>query len=149
MILDDENILIENVKNTIPLDIIKTLWNNGKVRDIEKLLNEKYVHDKTFQWKYIMWDGNFSYSRMTNLVNISIFLCDLDMDKEGKLKLCFDPISITRYFSKNKDKEEKFIQNVLDLFGGCMKKTCVSIYGDPLEDINEYYKHKNQIIYEY
>lgn len=147
-LLDDENILMEGIKNTIPVDIIKNLWKDGKVRDIEKLLNEKYVHDKTFQWKYIMWDNNFSYGKMTNLVNMSIFLCDLDMDKEGKLKLYFIPVSIDRYF-KNKDKEEKFIQDVLDLFGGCMKKTRVSVYGDPLEDINEYYKHKNQIIYEY
>lgn len=146
-ILDDENILVEETENSLKyISPIKHLWGSGKVRDIEDLLNKSYTHNKTFQWKYIMWDGNFSYGRMTNLVNMSVFLCDLDMDKEGKLKLYFNPV-ISRYF-KNKDKEEKFIQDVLDLFGGCMKKTGVSIYGDPLEDINEYYKRKNQIIYE-
>lgn len=119
-LLDDENILIEGIKNTIPVDIIKNLWNDGKVRDIEKLLNEKYVHDKTFQWKYIMWDGNFSYGKMNNFVNTSIFLCDLDMDRESRLVLKFDLVTLHSYF-KDKEKEEKFIQDVLSLFGGCMK----------------------------
>ena len=121
-LLDDENILIEGVKNTIPVDIIKNLWNDGKVRDIEKLLNEKYVHDKTFQWKYIMWDGNFSYGKMNNYVNTSIFLCDLDMDRESRLVLGFDLINLHIYF-KDKEKEEKFIQDLLDLFGNCMEET--------------------------
>ena len=121
-LLDDENILIEGVKNTIPVDIIKNLWNDGKVRDIEKLLNEKYVHDKTFQWKYIMWDGNFSYGKMNNFVSTSIFLCDLDMDRESRLVLRFDLVTLHSYF-KYAGKEEKFIQSLLDLFGGCMKET--------------------------
>ena len=121
-LLDDENILTEGIKNTIPVDIIKNLWNEGKVRDIEKLLNEKYVHDKTFQWKYIMWDGNFSYGKMNNFVSTSIFLCDLDMDRESRLVLKFDLVTLHSYF-KYAGKEDKFIQDVLSLFGDCMKET--------------------------
>ena len=121
-LLDDENILIEGVKNTIRVDIIKNLWKDGKVGDIEKLLNEKCVHDETFQWKYILCAGNFSYGKMNNFVSTSIFLCDLDMDRESRLVLKFDLVTLHSYF-KYAGKEEKFIQDVLGLFGDCMKET--------------------------
>ena len=121
-LLDDENILMEEIKNTIPVDIIKNLWNEGKVRDIEKILNENYVHDKTFQWKFILWDGNFSYGKMNNYVSTSIFLCDLDMDRESRLVLRFDLVTLHSYF-KYADKEDKFMRDVLGLFGDCMKET--------------------------
>ena len=61
-------------------------------------------------------------------------------------------ISILTYllypYFKDKEKEERFIQDMLSLFGNCMKETCGRIYGDPLEDINVYHRLKKQIIYE-
>lgn len=147
-ILDDDNILVEETQNSLKyIYPIKHLWGSGKVKDIEDLLNESYTHNKTFKWKYIMWDGNFSYGKMNNYVNTSIFLCDLDMDRESRLVLKFDLITLHAYF-KDKEKEERFMQDLLNLFGNCMKKTCGRTYGDPLEDINVYNRLKKQIIYE-
>jgi hypothetical protein len=122
-ILDDYNTLIEETQNSLKnISPIKHLWKSGKVKDIEDLLNESYTHNKTFKWKYMMWDGNFSYGKMNNYVNTSIFLCDLDMDREGRLVLKFDLVKLHTYF-KDKEKEEKFIQDMLSLFGNCMKET--------------------------
>lgn len=131
-LLDDENILIEGVKNTIPVDIIKNLWKDGKVRDIEKLLNEKYDYNDNFEWRYILWDGNFSLMSKSELTT-SIYMCDLEIDRQGRLCLRFHLISLNAYFG-SKEKTDNFIKEMLNMFGDCMeeiyyKSQCEIIYG--------------------
>ena len=129
MILDDEDVLIENVKKYLDVENIKRLWEDGYVQSITELLNKKYSHDDIFQWEYSRLENRFSYRRGYN-TTLSIDLCDLEMDREHRLELTFNLVTLHAYF-KDKEKEEKFIQDLLGLFGNCMNE----IYHKPLIEI--------------
>lgn len=129
MILDDEDVLIENVKKYLDVENIKKLWKDGYVQSITELLNKKYSHDDIFQWEYSRLENRFSYRCGYNTTS-SIDLCDLEMDRECRLALTFNLVNLRAYF-KDKEKEEKFIQDLLDLFGNCMNE----IYRKPLIEI--------------
>lgn len=121
-LLDDENILIEEIKNTIPIDIIKNLWEDGDLKEVEDILNEKYIHKEGFIWKRQFGDLNIVYRAPLGYIAGFLFLCDLNIDRESRLELRFDLKNLHMYFN-DKSKEEKFIQDLLDLFGNCMKET--------------------------
>ena len=121
-LLDDEDILIEDVKNTIRISFIKTLCENGCLNDVEDVLNEKYIHKEGFSWKYLPWGEVIVYEVESDYITKHSFLCELAMDREHRLELTFNLVNLRAYF-KDKEKEEKFIQDLLDLFGNCMKKT--------------------------
>ena len=121
-LLDDENILIENVKNTISLETIKTLWKDGDLKDVEDVLNEKYIHKEGFSWNRRFGDRTIVYQVKLGYIAGYLFLCDFAMDRERRLVLTFDLINLHIYF-KDKEKEKKFIQDLLDLFGNCMEET--------------------------
>ena len=122
-LLDDENILIEQAK-TNACDVIKTLWKYGDLKDVEDVLNEKYIHKEGFSWKQVFRDRPIIYQIVYQVelgyIPGYLFLCNFTMDRERRLVLTFDLINLHIYF-KDKEKEEKFIQDVLSLFGGCMK----------------------------
>lgn len=120
-LLDDEDILIENVKNTIPVLFIKTLWEDGYLKDVEDVLNEKYIHKEGFNWKYLSWGGFIVYQVESDYISKHSFLCELGIWREHRLELTFNLENLRAYF-KDKEKEEKFIQDLLDLFGNCMKE---------------------------
>jgi len=122
MILDDENILIEEIKNTLRVDMIKNLWKDGDLKNVEDVLNEKYIHKEGFSWKYLTWGGFIVYQVESDYISKHSFLCELGMDREHRLELLFNLVNLHAYF-KDKEKEEKFIQDLLDLFGNCMKET--------------------------
>ena len=121
-LLDDEDSLIENVKNTIPTLFIKTLWENGYLKDVEDVLNKKYIHKEGFSWKRLLHDRIIVYQVELDYIQEHLFLCELAMDREHRLELTFNLVTLRAYF-KDKEKEEKFIQDLLDLFGNCMKET--------------------------
>ena len=121
-LLDDENILIEEIKNTLRVDNIKNLWKDGDLKDVEDALNEKYIHKEGFNWKQRFGDRSIVYQVELGYIAGYLPLCDFEMDRERRLVLAFDLINLHMYF-KDKEKEEKFIQDLLDLFGNCMKKT--------------------------
>ena len=121
-LLDDENILIENVKNTIPILFIKTLWKDGDLKDVEDVLNEKYIHKEGFSWKRLLHDRTIVYQVELDYTLDHLFLCGLGMDREHRLELTFNLVNLRAYF-KDKEKEERFIQDMLSLFGDCMKET--------------------------
>lgn len=124
-ILDDEDILIEDVKNTIRISFIKTLYENGCLNDVEDVLNEKYIHKEGFSWKYLPWCGIIVYEVESDYItkhSLHSFLCELGIDREHRLELTFNLVNLRAYF-KDKEKEEKFIQDLLDLFGNCMEET--------------------------
>lgn len=121
-LLDDEDILIEDVKNTIRISFIKTLCENGCLNDVEDVLNEKYIHKEGFNWKYLPWGGFIVYEVESDYISKHSFLCELGMDREHRLELTFNLVNLRAYF-KDKEKEEKFIQDLLNLFGNCMKET--------------------------
>lgn len=121
-LLDDENILIENAKNTTSLDVIKNLWKDGDLKDVEDVLNEKYIHKEGFSWKLLFGNQTIVYQVDLGYISDGLFLCELGMDRERRLVLTFDLINLHIYF-KGKEKKEKFIQDLLDLFGNCMKET--------------------------
>ena len=121
-LLDDENILMRDIKNTISLVFIKTLWKDGDLKDVEDVLNEKYIHKEGFSWKRLLHDRAIIYQvELGNIVGY-FSLCSFAMDRERRLVLTFDLINLHIYF-KDKEKEEKFIQDLLDLFGNCMEET--------------------------
>lgn len=121
-LLDDENILIEEIKNTLRVDIIKNLWKDGDLKDVEDVLNKKYIHKEGFSWKRRFPDRSIVYQVELGYIAGYLYLCDCVMDRECRLVLTFDLINLHIYF-KDKEKEEKFIQDLLDLFGNCMKET--------------------------
>jgi hypothetical protein len=121
-LLDDEDILIENVKNTISILFIKTLWENGYLKDVEDVLNEKYIHKEGFNWKRLPHDRTIAYQVELDYTLDHLFLCELGIDREHRLELAFNLVNLRAYF-KDKEKEEKFIQDLLDLFENCMKET--------------------------
>lgn len=121
-LLDDENILIEEIKNTLRVDIIKNLWKDGDLKDVEDVLNEKYIHKEGFNWQRLCWSRAIVYQVELDYTLDHLFLCKLGMDREHRLELAFDLINLHIYF-KDKEKEEKFIQDILDMFGNCMEET--------------------------
>lgn len=121
-LLDDEDILIEDVKNTIRISFIKTLCENGCLNDVEDVLNEKYIHKEGFSWKRLLHDRTIVYEVESDYITKHSFLCELAMDREHRLELKFDLVNLHTYF-KDKEKEERFIQDILSLFGDCMKET--------------------------
>ena len=121
-LLDDENILIEGVKNTIPVDIIKNLWKDGDLKDVKDMLNEKYIHKEGFSWEQLLKYPSLVYQVNLDYCLNNLPLCELGIDREHRLVLAFDLINVHTYF-KDKEKEEKFIQDLLDLFGNCMEET--------------------------
>ena len=120
-LLDDEDILIEEIKNTLRVDNIKNLWKDGDLKDVEDVLNEKYIHKEGFNWKRLLRSRGIVYQVEWDYTAGHLFLCELEIDREGRLVLKFDLINLHIYF-KDKEKEEKFIQDILDLFGNCMKE---------------------------
>ena len=121
-LLDDENILMRDIKNTISLVFIKTLWKDGDLKDVEDVLNEKYIHKEGFSWKRLLHNRTIVYQVELGDIAGCLFLCSFAMDREHRLELAFDLINLHIYF-KDKEKEEKFIQDMLSLFGNCMKET--------------------------
>lgn len=121
-LLDDENVLMSDIKNTISLEVIKTLWKDGDLKGVEDVLNKKYIHKEGFSWKQRFEDRTIVYQVDLGYIPRYLFLCDFVMDRECRLVLTFDLINLHIYF-KDKEKEEKFIQDLLDLFGNCMKET--------------------------
>jgi hypothetical protein len=121
-LLDDENILMRDIKNTISLEFIKTLWKDGDLKDVEDVLNEKYIHKEGFSWKRLLHDRTIVYQVKLDCCLSDLLLCEFVRDKERRLVLVFDLINLHIYF-KDKGKEEKFIQDLLDLFGNCMEET--------------------------
>lgn len=121
-LLDDENILIEEIEKTLRVDIIKNLWKDGDLKDVEDVLNKKYIHKEGFSWKRLLHDRTIIYQVKLGCTPGYVFLCNLEMDRECRLVLTFNLVNLCAYF-KDKEKEEKFIQDLLDLFGNCMEKT--------------------------
>lgn len=120
-LLDDENILMSDIKNTISLMFIKTLWKDGDLKDVEDVLNEKYIHKEGFSWERGFRDLSITYQVEWDCTAGHLFLCGFVMDRECRLVLTFDLINLHIYF-KDKEKEEKFIQDILGLFGNCMEE---------------------------
>ena len=120
-ILDDEDVLIEDVKKTISLEAIKNLWKDGDLKDVEDMLNKKYIHKEGFSWKQLLRRTLIYQVKLDYRLNV-LPLCEFGMNRESRLVLAFDLINLHIYF-KDKEKEEKFIQDLLDLFGNCMKET--------------------------
>lgn len=120
-LLDDENILIEEIKNTLRVDNIKNLWKDGDLKNVENVLNKKYIHKEGFSWKYLTSGGFIVYQVESDYILKHSFLCELAMDRECRLVLAFDLMNLHIYF-KDKEKEEKFIQDLLGLFGNCMEE---------------------------
>ena len=75
-LLDDENILIEGVKNTIPVDIIKNLWKDGDLKDVKDMLNEKYIHKEGFSWEQLL-----KYPSLVYQVNLDYCLNNLPVGR--------------------------------------------------------------------
>lgn len=120
-LLDDENILIEQAKTNV-CDTIKTLWKDGDLKDVEDVLNEKYIHKEGFSWKRLLHDRTIVYQVKLDCCLSDLLLCEFVRDKERRLVLIFDLINLHIYF-KDKEKEERFIQDMLSLFGDCMEET--------------------------
>jgi hypothetical protein len=120
-LLDDENILMHDIKNTISLEFIKTLWKDGDLKDVEDVLNEKYIHKEGFSWQRLLWNRIIVYQVESGDIAGYFSLCELGMDRENRLRLTFNLVNLHIYF-KDKEKEEKFIQDLLDLFENCMEE---------------------------
>ena len=120
-LLDDEDILIGNVRETSFADGIKSLFNQFDQRlVIEQLLNDKYTYNDNFHWVYIAWGGCFSLMSKSKLVT-SRCMCDLEMDRQGRLCLRFHLLILNAYFG-NKEKTDNFIKEILNMFGDCMEE---------------------------
>lgn len=128
-ILDDEDVLIEDVKKTISLEAIKNLWKDGDLKDVEDVLNKKYIHKEGFSWKQLL-RRTLVYQVKLDYRLSDLSICEFGMNRDGRLVLAFDLVNLHIYF-KDKEKEERFIQDLLDLFGNCMNE----IYHKPLIEI--------------